>query len=231
MAVPLAAPTEREELYERRSAPVKRTPEQEQARIQQAKILRQGQNSYANRRAPLLVAQSSSSAVTDQNAEEISSSSEAEERVGRLRSQRAQVLLAAQEEAERQTAEQEAEKPTLMPYMPAFSVGALKDTLDLLAIGSVPVLGTFITLICSILIFFLTIFAKKNGSIEDMGFIIRRLLIVLVGFLVEGFVFGVNFFPFEIATVAVIYFMDKHLSIKQIAVLQNITHSLSKKRL
>ena len=151
-----------------------------------------------------------------------------QERVRKLRALKAQVVLASEAEAYDQMQKEEVKA---IRYLPAGAVATLKDLSDWVLIGSIPVIGTLISLFCSVLIFILSLTAKKNSGLEDMGFIIRRLLIVAVGFLIEGFVFGVNFFPFEIATVFIIYLMDKHLSRKQIEILRKTVAGLNKKAL
>lgn len=154
-----------------------------------------------------------------------------QERVNRIRNARAQVLLASQEESYNQIENEEKNKPSKLRYAPAGAVAIFKDVLDFIAIGSIPVVGTVVTFICSVLIFFLLILAKKNNSIQDMRFIIRRLLIVVAGFLIEGIAFGINFLPIETLVVVIIYWMDSHLSEEQIAKLKDIIHVIDKKPL
>lgn len=211
--------------------PLQRTPEQERARIERAKELRQAGNLRAPARGTLPTpANNNSPRAANDNEER--GQKQAEERVNRIRFAQAQVILASEEEAYNQIEKEEKGKPAIIRYMPAGAVAVFKDFgLDLAIIGTLPVIGTIISFICAVLIFIFVILAKKNSSVADMGFIIKRLLIVLVSFVIEGFAFGINFFPFEVATVAIIYFMDRHLSEKQITVLKDITRGLRKRSL
>lgn len=226
IAVPNEIPSEEEsEAYKG----IVRTREQEQARIARARGMR-SQNDYVTHNNPPQRAANENMMAANDNEEEErrGRQEEAQARVQRLRLARAQAVLTAEAEAHDQI---EQEKVEIGPYLPAGAVGVLKDLLDFILLGSLPVVGTVVTFFASVIIFILTIFAKKNSSVEDMGFIIKRLLIVLVGFVVEGFVFGVNFFPFETVTVLVIYLMDKYLSQKQVKVLKGVVTGLNKAKL
>lgn len=209
---------------------IQRTSEQNKNRIVNSKEFRQNQPLS---RLPMAANDNMKVAANDNEEQpENTKIQQAQARVERLRALPSQIILGAQEEAQNQIDQAEKEKPNLLRFMPAFAVASFKDfILDFSLIGTLPVIGTVVTFFCSLLIFFLLLLTKANGGILEMRFVLRRLLIVLVGFLIEGFIFGVNFFPFEVATVAIIYFMDRHLSDKQIAALQNITSALSKKKL
>lgn len=210
---------------------IERTPAQERARVEKARSMR-SQSDYitSNNISKKAANDNGQGDQEEEQAEEETLAAE-QARVDRIRFAQAQVMLGSQEEAQNQIEREEKGKPSKLRYAPAFTVAAFKDILDLFAIGSIPLLGTVVTFICETLIFILLVFAKKNSSIEDVRFIIRRLLVIIVSFVVEGFVFGVNFFPFTIATVIIIYFMDKHLSDEQIATLKRITHTVGRKSL
>ncbi|MDD5083867.1 MAG: hypothetical protein PHT88_02920 [Candidatus Moranbacteria bacterium] len=93
-------------------------------------------------------------------------------------------------------------------YMPALCVAILKDLLDLVFIGSLPGLGTIITLCFSILIFFL-LMLSGSGQRYSLA---KKSLILLIGTLTEGVLIGINMLPIETMTVLFIYFIDKKAS-------------------
>jgi len=94
-------------------------------------------------------------------------------------------------------------------YGIAFSLAALKDLLDLIGIGSLPAIGTVITFCVSIAIGFILLFDGVSGSQRKIARrMTRRYLVLIGGTIIESFLFGLNFFPFEVATVAIIYWMS-----------------------
>lgn len=107
-------------------------------------------------------------------------------------------------------------RPTFFSYSLVFVIALFKDIMDFVGIGSLPAIGTVITFCLSLLIFLLLLITRTNKKLIDSRFIIRTGLILLACVLVEGFAFGLNFLPIETATIFIIYFMDKHLSDKQI---------------
>lgn len=90
-------------------------------------------------------------------------------------------------------------------YMPALAVALLKDLLDLALIGSLPGIGTVITFCFSLAIFFLLLLAGSGKSYP----LSRKGKLLLVGTIVEGVLFGLNFLPIETITVYLIYRGDK----------------------
>jgi hypothetical protein len=96
------------------------------------------------------------------------------------------------------------------PYAPAFFVAMLKDLLDFVGIGSLPAIGTVVTIICSIFIFFMMLLAggsKKGRAAKallkgPMG----RFLLLGAGTIVE-MIFGIDFLPVETAVVVIAYWM------------------------
>lgn len=91
-------------------------------------------------------------------------------------------------------------------YLLAVFVALLKDLLDFGIIGSLPVIGTVLTLCASIFIFFMLLLAGSSGKMKIANSMVRRYLILTVGTLVE-FLFGINFLPVLTLTVLVIWFM------------------------
>lgn len=93
-------------------------------------------------------------------------------------------------------------------YGIAFSLALLKDILDLAFIGSLPAIGTVVTFCVSIAIGFVLIFDGISVSQRRVARrMTRRFLILIAGTLAEGILFGLNFFPIETITVAIIYWM------------------------
>jgi hypothetical protein len=93
-------------------------------------------------------------------------------------------------------------------YVPALLIALLKDLLDFIFIGSLPGLGTVVTLICSIgiLLFLLIpqIFSqKKVGPLR----VLRSLGLVMLATLAEFFP-GLNFFPIETGAVLLVFVID-----------------------
>ncbi|MFZ1719944.1 MAG: hypothetical protein WAU28_01160 [Candidatus Moraniibacteriota bacterium] len=93
----------------------------------------------------------------------------------------------------------------LLSYAPMLMAAGFKDLLDLTGIGSLPGIGTVVTICASILIFFL---ALLRGSFRGrMKY--RKGIMLLVGTLVEAIGFGLNFLPIETLTVLAMYMIDK----------------------
>lgn len=94
-------------------------------------------------------------------------------------------------------------------YGVAFSLAALKDLLDLVGIGSLPAIGTVITLCVSIAIGFTLLFDNVSISGRKVARnMIKKWLVLISGTIVEALLFGLNFLPIEVFTVAVIYWMS-----------------------
>ena len=96
---------------------------------------------------------------------------------------------------------------TDMPYMFAIGAGLFKDILDFGFLGSLPVVGTVLTICASIFIFMMMILAgtsKKHksfkGSIKKGG--------MLIGGTIVEILFGINFLPVETLTAGLLYFTD-----------------------
>lgn len=91
-------------------------------------------------------------------------------------------------------------------YLPALAVAMFKDLLDFVFIGSLPVIGTVITASLSFLIFALLFLTGSKNQTS------RRVIVLGLTTLVEGILFGLNFFPLETAAVLVIYYLDRNSS-------------------
>ena len=118
---------------------------------------------------------------------------------------------------EQELTDAQASKPGLIGYSPVFMAALFKDLLDLIGIGSLPVIGTIITFLMSLLIFFLLLLTRTNKKLVDSRFLLRMVVVLICGTLIEAFVFGLNFLPIETITIGIIYLMDKSLSDEQIA--------------
>ncbi len=101
-------------------------------------------------------------------------------------------------------------QPSDIPiYGTAFMLAGLKDLLDLSFIGSLPAIGTAITFCISIAIGFVLLFDGVSGFQRKVARrMTRRFLVLIAGTMVEGFLFGLNFLPFEMITVGIIYWMS-----------------------
>lgn len=116
------------------------------------------------------------------------------------------------------------ERATLFSYSPVFMLALLKDLLDLVGIGSLPVIGTIVTFCISILIFLLFFLIKANSKLLDTRFFMRMGVTLLLGSAIEGFAFGLNFLPIETITMFIIFFMDRHFSDESIERINNMIH-------
>ena len=128
--------------------------------------------------------------------------------------------------AEDEAEEAERNKPSLLFYMPAFVLAIMKDLLDLIGVGSIPAIGTVVTILFSIAIFICLILVKANGSVANSRFVIRRLIIFLCVMCIEAFFFVLNFLPIETLTVLVIFLLDRYMTNQQIERFNSIAKEL-----
>jgi hypothetical protein len=84
----------------------------------------------------------------------------------------------------------------------ALALALLKDILDFVGIGSLPAIGTVVTIIVSLSIGFIMLL---TGSLATARWV-RRVGILLFGSLVE-IVFGLNFLPVETTIVIIVFYM------------------------
>jgi hypothetical protein len=97
------------------------------------------------------------------------------------------------------------------PYVAALFVALLKDILDFVGVGSLPAIGTVVTIICSIFIFFMMLLVpgsqgKRKMAVAFLKSPIGRYVLLLLGSIVE-MIFGIDFLPVETAVVLVAYWM------------------------
>lgn len=95
-----------------------------------------------------------------------------------------------------------------IPYVIAFGAAILKDALDLAFIGSLPGIGTVITICASILIFFMMLLSGAGQKKKMAKGMIKKGLTLIGGTIAEMIGFGLNFFPIETATVLLVYLME-----------------------
>lgn len=87
-------------------------------------------------------------------------------------------------------------------YAVALSIALLKDILDLVGIGSLPAIGTVVTLMASLTIWFIMIITGSAFK-ASRGRVLAKRYAVLLGTTIVEFVFGIDFLPIE--TFMVIY--------------------------
>ena len=91
-------------------------------------------------------------------------------------------------------------------YFLTLLAALLKDILDWIGIGSLPVIGSVVTFCFSILIFFMMLIAGSSGKMKMASKMVRRYLVLAGGAIME-LLFGINFLPILTCTVLVIWFM------------------------
>ncbi len=98
-------------------------------------------------------------------------------------------------------------QPSKVLYFGLAAIALLKDLLDFAGIGSLPGIGTVVTMCFAFLIWILmTVFDRSGGkSNRVMG----RSLVLLFASLVEDIGFSLNFLPIETLTVIVLYTMAR----------------------
>ncbi|EKD58867.1 MAG: hypothetical protein ACD_56C00037G0012 [uncultured bacterium] len=92
-----------------------------------------------------------------------------------------------------------------MPFVAAIGASMLKDLSDLVFIGSLPGVGTVITIMCSIFIFMMMLLVGGGGKKKVANGLVKKGGIILAGTL-AGFMPGINFIPEATATALVVYF-------------------------
>lgn len=149
-------------------------------------------------------------------------------RVKRMANREALHMAFIEKEVELDTVQEN--RATFHQYSPMFMLSGLKDVLDWTGIGSLPGIGWVVTICFSVGIFLMLQLSRTNKHLGDSRFILRRVVILLIGTLVEAFVVGVNFLPFETITVLLIFLMDRFMSDKQIERVTEILQMLHRER-
>ena len=99
------------------------------------------------------------------------------------------------------------EKPSAMLYLGVAMVALLKDLLDFVGVGSLPGVGTVVTICFTFLIWILLTIFDHSGGKKDTK--LARGFVVLIFGLVEAVGFGLNFLPIETVMVIVVYYMAR----------------------
>jgi hypothetical protein len=92
-------------------------------------------------------------------------------------------------------------------YMIALVFAIGKDLIDFVGVGSLPAIGTIISICCSIMIFLLMLLAGSGGKRKFAKKYMNKFIVLIAGTLAEAVLFGLNFLPIETATVIIIYIM------------------------
>lgn len=104
-------------------------------------------------------------------------------------------------------------QPSKMLYLGLGCIALLKDLLDLVGLGSLPGIGTIVTICFSFFIWMLMTLFDRSGGKSNKKMARGQ---VLVGFsLVEAFGFGLNFLPIETLTVVALYIMAQRAAKKE----------------
>lgn len=99
------------------------------------------------------------------------------------------------------------EKPSKILYLGVAMIALFKDLLDLVGIGSLPAIGTVITVCLTFLIWILLLLFDKSGGGKKVNRAMARgILMILIG-MVEGLFFGLNLLPIETTMVIVLYIL------------------------
>lgn len=102
------------------------------------------------------------------------------------------------------------EKPSAFLYLGVSMIALLKDLLDFVGVGSLPAIGTVVTICFTFLIWMLlSLFDKSSQNTRSNMHLMRGLVVIGFG-LVEAIGFGLNFLPIETTMVIVLYQMAKH---------------------
>lgn len=121
-------------------------------------------------------------------------------------------------EARKKAKKVKLEASSLMKYVDPFldwafgialSCAILKDILDLVFIGSLPVIGTLLTFFASCIIFFCTLITGSGAKKNFARRIMKKYGTIIIGTLIE-FVFGIDFLPIETCIVIIVYALTLH---------------------
>lgn len=196
MAEPLLNPVESNSQERRmQSSVIKRSPEQEQSRIQRARGV-QSQASSARSLQPV-------AANDNQTSLSSSRATRAQQQVRALRVVRQDRL------AQPQTGESSQKSSfNMIGYTIAFTIALCKDLLDFVGVGSFPLIGWLVTAMASFLIF-VVLFTTDSSSMASSRRMIQRIIVLAGSIVVEGLFFGLNFLPLETGAVFLLAFLDK----------------------
>lgn len=92
-------------------------------------------------------------------------------------------------------------------FLVAFAVAFVKDLLDWIGIGSLPAIGTVVTLVASFCIWAAMTIAGASSMIKNRKGVIKKYA-VLAGGTIAEMLFGLNFIPIETIIVVVIFYLS-----------------------
>lgn len=101
------------------------------------------------------------------------------------------------------------EKPSALLYLGVSMIALFKDLLDLVGIGSLPGIGTVVTICFGFLIWILLTVFDTSSNHTGMNIRLIRGLVTIFFTLVEAVGFGLNFLPIMTLTVIVLYYLAK----------------------
>ena len=125
-----------------------------------------------------------------------------------VRDRAAERVAALRQRQQQREVQSENHQVSFFRYVPALLAAGLKEVLDLVLIGSLPGLGTLITVADSITVFILLTFTRLETAFHPKV-LFRRLIVMGIVTLIEGLAVGVNFLPLEMVSVILLYFLEK----------------------
>jgi hypothetical protein len=93
-----------------------------------------------------------------------------------------------------------------MPYVAAMGAALLKDLLDFVAAETI-VLSALFSMLCTIFIFMMLLLVGANGKKKGASKLLSKIGVLGVGGIADS-IPGIDFFPIESITVAVLYVME-----------------------
>ncbi len=143
---------------------------------------------------------------------EEATASQAETREARVRALAA-AALAAIPQAKASAATAPPHAVSLIAYAGPLMIAGFKDLLDLVLIGSLPGVGTVLTLCLYLLIFMLFILSEHATARPKAVFLMQAGGALFFGTAVEGLMVGLNFLPIGLGLVFGIYLREKRISL------------------
>ncbi len=102
---------------------------------------------------------------------------------------------------------------SLLAYTGPLIIAGFKDLLDLVLVGSLPGVGTVLTLCLYLLIFMLFILSEHVTARPKIVFLMQAGGVLFFGTAVEGLMVGLNFLPIGLGLILGIYLREKRLSL------------------
>lgn len=102
---------------------------------------------------------------------------------------------------------------SLLAYAGPLIIAGFKDLLDLILVGSLPGVGTILTLCLYLLIFMLFVLSEHATARPKAVFLIQAGGALFFGTAVEGLMVGLNFLPIGLGLIFGIYLREKRMSL------------------